>query len=380
MNYRRTGRIRIPMKANDVVKKDLDFIVDTLEKEFDALSGKNLLITGGAGFLGYYLVQSVLHWNNCNKDKKQIILWIFDNFIRGVPKWISVFKQRHDVQIVKHDITTPLPDTNVTFSYIVHAASIASPTYYRLYPIETMEANVQGLRNLLDYALKRKESDEPVEGFLFLSSSEIYGDPDRRHIPTSETYRGNVSCTGPRSCYDESKRYGETLCVNFSRHHLLPIKMARPFNNYGPGLKITDKRVVPDFAQNIFSRKDIVMFSDGTPTRTFCYVADAIIGYYKILVNGRPGEAYNIGVTEPEISIMELAELLADIGRNHFGYSGKIIKRMSEDMEYLADNPNRRCPDITKAGTQLGYAPSIGLDEGLLRTMCWYSENLREQE
>lgn len=380
MKYRRTGKMRIPMKANDVVMKDLDFIVDTLEKEFGTLSGKNLLITGGAGFLGYYLVQSILHWNHCNKDKRQIRLWIFDNFIRGVPKWITVFKQRHDVQIVKHDITTPLPVTNVTFSYIVHAASIASPTYYRLYPIETMEANVQGLRNLLNYAVKQKESTKPVEGFLFFSSSEIYGDPDRRNIPTPETYRGIVSCTGPRSCYDESKRYGETLCVNFSRHYLLPIKIARPFNNYGPGLNINDKRVVPDFARNIFSNKDIVMFSDGTPTRTFCYVADAVIGYYKILVNGRPGEAYNIGVTEPEISVRELAKRLADIGRKHFGYSGKIIHRMSEDMEYLADNPNRRCPDITKAGTQLGYVPSVGLDEGLLRTMCWYSENLREQE
>lgn len=368
--------MRTHLNANDVVKKDLDFITDTLEKEFDVLSGQNLLITGGAGFLGYYLVQSILHWNNCNKDKKHIKLWIYDNFIRGVPKWLATFEQRHDIHILKHNIATPLPNTNIAFSYIIHAASIASPTYYRLHPIETMNANVQGLRHLLDYALRQKGNAGPVEGFLFFSSSEIYGDPTPNNIPTPETYRGNVCCTGPRSCYDESKRYGETLCVNFSRHYSLPIKIARPFNNYGPGLKITDKRVVPDFARNIFSNEDITMFSDGTPTRTFCYVADAIIGYYKILVNGRLGEAYNIGVEGPELSIIELAERLVNISRKYFGYSGKIIHRISEDNEYLTDNPNRRCPDIAKARTELGYAPSIGLDEGLLQTMCWYSENL----
>jgi len=368
------------MKACDVVKKDLDFIVDRLEKEFSALSGKNLLITGGAGFLGYYLVQSALHWNNRNKEKRPIKLWIFDNFILGVPLWIEALRQRDDVCILEHDIARPLPNTGVAFSYIIHAASIASPTCYRLHPIETMDTNVQGLRHLLEYALRQKEDTEPVEGFLFFSSSEIYGDPAPNNIPTPETYRGNVSCTGPRACYDESKRYGETLCVNFCRQYSLPIKIARPFNNYGPGQKITDRRVIPDFAKNIFSREDIVMFSDGTPTRTFCYVVDAIIGYYKVLINGWPGEAYNIGVAEPEVLVKELAERMVDLARRYFGYSGKIVYKESDDKEYLTDSPNRRCPDITKARMQLGYAPSVDLDEGLLRTMYWYAENLTGEE
>ena len=156
---------------------------------------------------------------------------------------------------------------------------------------------------------------------LFYSSSEIYGDPTPGDIPTPETYRGSVSCTGPRACYDESKRYGETLCVNFARQHGVPIKVARPFNNYGPGLKITDKRVIPDFARDILSGRDIVMLSDGSAKRTFCYVADAVAGYYKILVNGRPGEAYNVGVETPEISMTQLAGKLADLGRELFGYT-----------------------------------------------------------
>ena len=142
-----------------------------------------------------------------------------------------------------------------------------------------MDANINGLRSLLDWSLRRSASAaRPVEGFLFFSSSEIYGDPTPENIPTPETYRGNVSCTGPRACYDESKRYGETLCVNFAHQYGLPVQIARPFNNYGPGLKITDRRVIPDFARDILDGRDIVMLSDGSATRTFCYVADAVDG------------------------------------------------------------------------------------------------------
>src|SRR4029453_12052211 len=126
-------------------------------------------------------------------------------------------------------------------------------------------ANVNGLRFMLEYAVARKGKQKGVGGILFYSSSEIYGDPTPENIPTPETYRGNVSCTGPRACYDESKRYGETLCVHFARQYELPIKVARPFNNYGPGLKITDRRVIPDFARDIVANRDVVMLSSGSP-------------------------------------------------------------------------------------------------------------------
>ncbi len=362
--------------AADIVNKDLDYICGNLKQEFGTMAGKRLLIVGGAGFLGYYLVQSILHYNKT--AVKPIRLTVYDNYIRGVPAWLSSLNGTANLELIKFDISMPLPADIPDFQFIVHAGSIASPIYYKKYPIETMDANVGGLRSLLEYAKARKDKPGKVEGFLFYSSSEIYGDPTPDMIPTPETYRGNVSCTGPRACYDESKRYGETLCVNFVQQHGIPIKVARPFNNYGPGLKITDTRVLPDFARDVLNGRDIVMKSDGSPKRTFCYVADAVTGYYKVLVRGVPGEAYNVGVETPEISMLELAEKVAALGRELVGYKGKVVKKM--DAEYLIDNPERRCPIIKKAREQLDFNPSILVDEGLRRSLIWYTGNREGSE
>ena len=369
------------MSAEQITAGDLDLITNQLAGELPKLSGRNVLIlAGGAGFLGYYLVQTALHWNKCNQSAQQIRVTVLDNFVRGVPAWLKTIAKNPSLRLVKHDVTQPLPTNLGGHQFLIHAASIASPTYYRNYPIETMDANVNGLRHFLDYCLRQTNAGEPVEGVLFYSSSEIYGDPTAEYVPTPETYRGNVSCTGPRACYDELKRYGETLCVNFAHQYDTPVKVARPFNNYGPGLKITDRRVIPDFARDIFAGRDIVLLSDGSTTRTFCYAADAVAGYYKILVNGRRGEAYNIGVEAPEISMADLARKLVALARELFGYKGKIVHRQSDDKDYLIDNPNRRCPVIDKARAELGYDPQISLDEGLRRSLIWYSENREASE
>jgi UDP-glucuronate decarboxylase len=367
-------------KSHEVIERDLIYICDRLKQEFAAMAGKRLVITGGAGFLGYYLVQAVLYWNGTGSRQDEVQLAVYDNFLRGVPGWLMRLKERDSLILEICDVSAGLPEDMGNFQYIIHAASIASPTYYRTYPIETMDANVTGLRNLLDYSVKQQDGHTPVEGFLFFSSSEIYGNPLPENIPTPETYNGNVSCTGPRACYDESKRYGETLCVNFAERFGIPVKSARPFNNYGPGLKISDRRVIPDFARDVLSGKDIVMLSDGRPTRTFCYVADAIVGYFKILVRGRNGHAFNIGVEAPEISMAELAERVAGFARDLFGYRGKVVKQTSPDQKYLIDNPDRRCPDITKARTELGYEPVISLDEGLQSSLIWYAGNMDEEK
>lgn len=366
--------------AQEVVERDLEYICRSLREELACLEGKNLLLTGGAGFLGYYLVQAALDWNKRVHPRSPIHLTVFDSFVRGVPAWLTQRERDPNLKVVRHDMTQPLHDPIGDFQYVIHAASIASPTFYRKHPIDTMDANVNGLRMLLDYARRQKDGKKPVDGFLFFSSSEIYGDPTPENIPTPESYRGNVSCTGPRACYDEAKRYGETLCVNFAEVHGIPVKAARPFNNYGPGLKITDRRVIPDMARDVLSGRDITLLSDGSPKRTFCYVADAVIGYYKILVKGLPGEAYNIGVEEPEISIAKLAETITAIARELFGYTGNVAFQASADKQYLVDNPSRRCPVITKARTQLGYNPAVSLDEGLKRSLIWYRDNQTAEE
>jgi UDP-glucuronate decarboxylase len=365
--------------AKDVVQADLKLIANNLGPEFAQMAGRSVLIAGGAGFLGYYLVQSALHWNRLNHGRSPVRSTILDSFVRGMPGWLESFRSDLNLRLRRHDITLPLPPDLGDHQYLIHAASIASPIYYRRCPIETMDANVNGLRHMLDYCHAQMESGKAIEGMLFYSSSEIYGDPTPENIPTPETYRGNVSCTGPRACYDESKRYGETLCVNFAQQRGVPVKMARPFNNYGPGLKITDRRVIPDFARDILAGRDIVMLSDGSPQRTFCYVADAVVGYYKILVRGRPGEPYNIGVENPEISMAGLAEKLIGVARD-LGYQGRVILQKSQDPDYLVDNPNRRCPVLTKARTELGYDPVVGLAEGLRRSLIWYTENREAAE
>lgn len=363
-----------------LLKQDLDYICGNLRQEFGRMAGQSLLITGGAGFLGYYLVLAALHFNKNEGRNQPIRVTVWDNFIRGTPKWLTGLQGTPHFTMQRYDLIEPLPADMPDFDWIIHAAGIASPPYYRKYPLKTIDANINGLRNLLDRCVAQAERGKAVKGFLFYSSSEIYGDPSPDAIPTAEDYRGLVSCTGPRACYDESKRFGETICVIYAQQYGIPTRQARPFNNYGPGLKITDKRVIPDFAREIFAGRDLVMFSDGTPTRTFCYSADAITGYYKVLVKGGNGEPYNVGTETPEISMKELADRLIATAGELFGYKGKLIHQPAPEAVYLVDNPNRRCPNIAKSRSQLGYEPGIGIEEGLRRTLMWYHHNQEAEE
>ncbi len=359
----------------ELLRDDLETLCADLKAEFSQMGGGRLLITGGGGFLGYYLIQSVLHWNNTHAGGARIKVVVYDNYARGVPEWLEALRGNADLELVRQDMILPLPADMGHFDYIVHAAGIASPIFYRAQPLKCIDANINGLRNLLDYAVAERKAGRPVKAFLFYSSSEIYGDPAANAIPTPETYRGNVSCTGPRACYDESKRFGETLCVTYAQHEGIPVKIARPFNNYGPGLKITDGRVIPDFAGNVLAGRDIVMLSDGSPKRTFCYATDAIAGYYKVLIRGGNGEPYNIGIEKPEISMAELARVVIENARQLFGYQGKVVLGRAEEADYLVDNPNRRCPIIAKAREQLAYDPRVGVEDGVRRSLVWYKHN-----
>ena len=201
---------------------------------------------------------------------------------------------------------------------------------------------------------------------MFFSSSEIYGDPDPKHIPTPESYNGNVSCLGARACYDESKRLGETLCRVYHTQFGVHTNIIRPFNVYGPGMGELDYRVLPNLANRARGGHPFHIYGDGRQSRTFCYISDAITGFMKVLMAGVPGEPYNIGNPSPEISMLDLALLTKRI----LGIDNAIDVIEYPDS-YPADEPNRRCPDITKARKQLAYAPQVSLEEGLTKFYTW---------
>ena len=353
---------------NSIVKEDIEYIYKNIEKESGKFKNSNIFITGCCGFLGYYF----LHFFNTYKKELGISSVVaVDNFQVGKPHWLDEILKDGNIDLQEFDIIDgdlSKISRNKSNSFVIHMASIASPVFYRKYPLKTIEANIWGLKRLLD-----DYKDETLRGFLFFSSSEIYGDPSPENIPTPETYRGYVNTIGPRACYDESKRFGETICYEYSKEYNLPVALARPFNNYGPGMKLGDKRVPADFAKAVINNDDIVILSDGKPTRTFCYISDAITGYLKVLLYGK-FDAFNIGISKPEISILELAKIYEAKAKKLFNYAGEVKYQTSDEKNYLTDNPNRRCPVITKAQTLLNYKPEISVEEGVERFLKYLIE------
>lgn len=361
---------------NEILLSDLDYILDSLsQKQRQKLQDSTILITGIAGFLGFYLAHFFVLKAKELGIKKVIGL---DNFMLRRPEWIDKLAESskdlleiHHFNIISDKLDSIKSSKDVT--HIIHAASIASPSFYREYPLETLDANIWGLRNLLDFY-----KDSSVKGFLFFSSSEIYGDPDSSFIPTSEEYRGNVSCIGPRACYDESKRFGETMCEIFANKFNMPLSIVRPFNNYGGGMSLNDKRVPSDFARAVMQKQDVVIFSDGSPKRTFCYIADAISGYVKALVHSE-FSVFNIGIDKPEISIAQLAEIYKKVSQNLLKFSPNIIFKTSQDKNYLTDNPNRRCPNINKARELLSFNPQISVESGVEKFIRFLLEEQKNE-
>ncbi|MBI3630724.1 MAG: NAD-dependent epimerase/dehydratase family protein [Candidatus Sungbacteria bacterium] len=286
-----------------------------------------------------------------------------DNYITGSKE--SFIGEISDPRIrrIEGDITKPL-SLEGGADFIVHAAGLASPVYYRKFPLETIDSAIMGAKNLLELARVKN-----AQSFLFFSSSEIYGDPDPNFIPTPETYRGNVSCIGPRACYDESKRLTETLCMTYHQLYQVPVKIVRPFNVYGPGMKANDYRVVPTFLARGLSGQSLPVHDKGNQTRTFCYISDAMPGFFKVLLSAPGGEVYNVGRDEEEVNMMTLANMVSDL------FPGRVRAQLVKYPEiYPADEPQRRCPDLAKIRGQLGYAPQVDLNTGLSRTLAWFRD------
>ncbi|CCQ50136.1 UDP-glucuronic acid decarboxylase family protein [Crocosphaera watsonii WH 8501] len=294
-----------------------------------------ILVTGGAGFIGSHLIDRLMaqgHEVLCldnfyTGDKRNIVKWI------GNPYF----------ELVRHDITEPI---RLEVDQIYHLACPASPIHYQYNPVKTIKVNVLGTLYMLGLA-KRVNAR-----ILLASTSEVYGDPDVH--PQPEEYRGNVSCTGPRACYDEGKRVAETLAFEYHREHKTDIRVARIFNTYGPRMLENDGRVVSNFIVQALKGTPLTIYGDGSQTRSFCYVSDLVEGLMR-LMNGDYIGPINIG-NPGEYTILELAQMIQGM--------------INPDAELVykplpQDDPQQRQPDITKAKTYLGWEPTIPLKDGL---------------
>lgn len=343
-----------------IIIEDAEKIAGEFFRNFKKNKKIKWIITGGAGFLlSYFLyIVEVL----VEKYKLKIDLIVYDNFFFGFNDRIKRFNKKKYITFIKKDLSKDSLNI-INCDYFIHGASIASPTFYRKYPIETIKVNVLTLIKIFDKFIKQTKNPSSI---IFMSSSEVYGNPPKKNIPTAEDYQGNVSFLGPRACYDESKRIGETICTNYFEKYKLPIKIVRPFNVYGPGQNLDDKRIVPDILKGIKKRK-IILFSDGKPKRSFCYISDQIRGILNIMLNGKNGEAYNVGNNDM-ISIKDITKKFIKISRT----KTKLFFKVNKDKNYTVDNPQNRCPNLKKIKKLNRWKTKVNTKQGILRTLRFY--------
>ena len=336
---------------------DIEEIVERLKPFISQFSGKTIVLSGGNGFLGRYFVEIFCKIND-SLVSDPLKLIVIDNLITSEENKIEDI-QSQQIDFIKHDVIEKI-DLQDKVDIVIHAAGIASPYYYRIYPLETLDVAITGTRRMLSLAKEAKAK------MIFFSSSEIYGDPDPEKIPISEDYRGNVSSQGPRACYDESKRLGETLCHIYNTNFDVETNIIRPFNIFGPGMMEKDYRVLPNFASKIKGGQPVSIYGNGSQTRTFCYATDAMVGFFLVILNGLPGETYNIGNPMPEISVLQLIDYIKEVTGKRIDFN-----LINYPESYPGDEPMRRMPSILKATEQLGYLPEVELKQGLTRFLSW---------
>lgn len=303
-----------------------------------------VVVAGGAGFIGSHLCDFLV-------SKGESVLCI-DSLITGDKANIVQLAKARGFRFVRKDISGKFSVPGKV-KQIYNLASPASPVDYSEKPLETLDAGSLGVKNLLELAKSKKAS------FLFASTSEVYGNPLEH--PQKETYFGNVNPVGPRSCYDESKRFGEALCAAYQKTRGVDIKIARIFNTYGPRMRRDDGRVVPNFITQALANSPITVYGAGSQTRSFCHVSDMVAGLY-VLMNSAEHGPVNIG-NPHEITVLDLAKTVIRL----VGSSSEIVFR-----DIPADDPERRMPDIGMARRVLAWEPEIGLEEGLMRTIPFF--------
>lgn len=311
--------------------------------------GKKILVTGGAGFIGSHLCERLL------KEKNEVIC--LDNFFTGSKANVNHLRDFNDFELVRHDV---VENFKFEVDEIYNLACPASPIHYQYNPIKTMKTSFLGTMHALGLAKR-------VKAKMFqASTSEVYGDPHQH--PQKETYWGNVNPIGIRSCYDEGKRAAETLCFDYHREHDVQVKVVRIFNTYGPNMHPKDGRVVSNFIVQALQNQDITIYGEGHQTRSFCYVDDLVDGFVKMMEtpNGFVGPV-NLG-NPGEFKIIELAEKVLKLT----GSKSKIVKK-----PLPSDDPMQRRPDITIAKDKLNWEPKIQLDEGLVKTIKYFDDYLK---
>ncbi len=323
---------------------------------------KTVLISGASGFLPAYMVDLLL--TIPDKHNVRVVA-----LVRNLGKAHDRFRHCLGVDrlsIVKHDVTCPF-DTNEKIHFVIHAASQASPKYYGVDPVGTLNANILGTINLLNLAVKHD-----VESFLYFSSGEVYGELEDSQIPTEEDTFGYLNPTKVRACYAESKRMGENICVSYHVQYGVKAKIVRPFHTYGPGMALDDGRVFADFVANAVNRENIVLKSDGSARRAFCYLTDATIGFITVLLKGENGQAYNIGNPNEEYSILDLAHIIAQLyPESNMQVLKKVIDK--NDLSYMQSPISRNSPNIDKA-MGLCWSPIVSVEEGFKRTIDSFIE------
>lgn len=305
-----------------------------------------VLITGAAGFIGSHLCEKFL-------DEGFEVIGL-DNFLTGSPENISHLFGNPNFRFIRYDVTNFIY-VQGKLDIILHFASPASPKDYFRHPIHTMKVDSIGTLNTLGLAKEKKSR------YVLASTSEVYGDPEIH--PQKETYWGNVNPIGPRSVYDEAKRFAEALSMAYFREHKIDVRVLRIFNTYGERMRQEDGRVIPSFITACLKGEKIKIFGDGKQTRSFCYVKDLVEGIFKISIEPNiAGEVFNIGNPE-EYTVLELAEIIKEITNS---------KSQIEFLPKLEDDPQRRRPDITKIKTVVKWEPKTPLMEGLKRTINWF--------
>ena len=341
------------MNEKYYLHSDIKEIVDNLKKYYSKLYGKKFFITGANGFLGKYFIKVITEINKKTNNKIKVLAndIKFDN--------CEIFNDKN-VKIIKKDVNK-IKKFNYNCDFILHAAGIPSPKNYYKKPIETIFTSITSTKNLLEYSSKIKSK------FIFFSSSEIYGNPDKKNIPTKETYNGNVSSIEDRSCYDEGKRVGETLCYFYKIKQKVDICIFRPFNVFGPGMPRNDYRVFPRFFSSIKDKKPITIFKKGSQTRTFCYVTDAITAMFIVTLVGK-NFVYNIGNNKPELDMNKLHKIM------EVSLKKKIKSvNISYPRNYPQVEPQRRCPNIQKLISEFRYQNKVRINDAIIRFHNWTS-------